>query len=95
MARRASNHNAISLLLCSIKHHHTLKRRLTPARDELARFSSSTIAARGDFHRTGRLHNARRGPGVVRCMRFASGNRRTALLSSDNRNEIPKALLRQ
>jgi hypothetical protein len=33
--------------------------------------------------------------GVVCCKSFASGNRRTALVSSDMRNEIPKALLRQ
>jgi hypothetical protein len=83
MARRAANHNANALPFCSFTHHHMLKRRLTPARDELARFSSSTIAARGDFHRTGRSHNARRGPGVVCCKSFASGNRRTALVSSD------------
>jgi len=83
------------LPVCSFKHHHTLKRRLTPARTEQSRFSSSTIAARGDVIGREDELNARRGPGVVCCKSFASGNRRTALMSSDKRNEIPNALLRQ
>ena len=61
----------------------------------MARSLGSTIAASGDFHRTGRLFGARRGPGVVRCMSYASGNRRTASMSSDKRNGIPNAPLRQ
>ena len=35
--------------ICSGKHHHTLKRRSTPADNELVRVSGSTIAARGVF----------------------------------------------
>jgi len=37
------------LPFCSFTHHHSLKRRLTPAEDEWFRDLSGTIAARGGF----------------------------------------------
>jgi hypothetical protein len=62
------------LPLCSFTHHHSLKRRLTPARDELVRVHCSTIAARGGFSSDGKTDlSARRGPGVVCCMSNAAG----------------------
>jgi len=47
------------------------------------------------FHRTGRRFSARRGPGVVCCMSYASGNRRTAPMPSDSTKATPNARLRQ
>jgi hypothetical protein len=55
----------------------------------MVRVVSSTIAARGVFIEREARINARRSPGVVRCMSNASGNRRRALAASDNTKIVP------
>jgi hypothetical protein len=77
------------LPLCSIKHHHTLKRRLTPAETKWPAYLAAPLLRAVFFIGREDCLSARRGPGVVCCMSDASGNRRTAPMSSDTRMEYP------
>jgi len=74
---------ATELPLCSMIHHHTLKRRLTPAENEWPASLAAPLLRAVFFIGREDSFDARRGPGGVCCISNASGNRRTAPMSSD------------